>query len=75
MKDEHKNGKKMARNGCNTVIYKETFVSNHSLLESFLSNSVFAPSHEPLIWTEGLEEKLQPRLKLRIFQNPFFLLM
>ena len=31
MKDEHTNGKKMARNGCNTVIYKGTFVSNHSL--------------------------------------------
>ena len=31
MKDEHTNGKKMARNGLNTVIYKGTFVSNHSL--------------------------------------------
>ena len=31
MKDEHTNDKKMARNGRNTVIYKGTFVSNHSL--------------------------------------------
>ena len=31
MKDEHTNGKKMARNGRNTVIYKGTFVSNPSL--------------------------------------------
>ena len=32
MKDKHTNGKKMARNGRNTVIYKGTFVSNHSLI-------------------------------------------
>ena len=31
MKDEHTNGKEMARNGRNKVIYKGTFVSNHSL--------------------------------------------
>jgi hypothetical protein len=31
MKDEHTNGKKMARNGRNTVISKGTFISNHSL--------------------------------------------
>ena len=31
MKDEHTDGKKMARNGRNMVIYKGTFVSNHSL--------------------------------------------
>ena len=32
MEDEHTNGKKLARNGHNTVIYKGTFVSNQSLL-------------------------------------------
>ena len=32
MEDEHTNGKKLARNGRNTVIYKGTFVSNHSLV-------------------------------------------
>ena len=31
MKDEHTYGKKMARNGPTTVIYKGTFVSNQSL--------------------------------------------
>ena len=31
MKDEYTNGKKMARNGRNTVVYKGTFISNHSL--------------------------------------------
>ena len=31
MEDEHTNGKKLARSGHNTVIYKGTFVSNHSL--------------------------------------------
>ena len=31
VKDEHKNGEKMARNFRNTVIYKGTFISNHSL--------------------------------------------
>ena len=34
VKDEHRYGKKMARNGPTTVIYKGTFVSNQSLLES-----------------------------------------
>jgi len=34
MKDKYTNGKKMARNGRNTVIYKGTFVSNHSLVFS-----------------------------------------
>ena len=32
MEDEHTYSKKMARNGPTTVIYKGTFVSNHSLL-------------------------------------------
>ena len=36
MKDEHKYGKKMARNGPTTVIYKGTFVSNQSLLVNSL---------------------------------------
>ena len=36
MKDEYTDGKKMARNGLNTVIYKGTFISNHSLDISFL---------------------------------------
>ena len=31
MKDEHTYCKKMARNGRNMVIYKGTFISNHSL--------------------------------------------
>ena len=31
MKDEHKYGEKMARNGRTKVIYKGTFVSNQSL--------------------------------------------
>ena len=31
MKDEHTYGKKMARYGHNTIVYKGTFVSNHSL--------------------------------------------
>ena len=37
MKDEHTNGKKMARNGRNTVIYKGTFISNHSLPYFFVT--------------------------------------
>ena len=35
MKDEHTNGKKMARNGRNTVISKGTFISNHSLVDTY----------------------------------------
>ena len=41
MKDEHTYGKKMARYGRNTVIYKGTFVSNHSL-ESGITDIVSA---------------------------------
>ena len=42
MEDEHTNGKKLARNGHNTVIYKGTFVSNHSL-SSKSGKSSFGP--------------------------------
>ena len=36
VKDEHTYGKKMARNGPTTVIYKGTFVSNQSLVDYLL---------------------------------------
>ena len=39
VKDEHTYGKKMARNGPKTVIYKGTFVSNQSLLQLLLSQA------------------------------------
>ena len=35
------------------------------LLESFSSNLVLASSHEPLIWTQGLEEKITTMLRVK----------
>ena len=60
MKDEHTNGKKMARNGRNTVIYKGTFVSNHSLV------------YDGRTWSQSLFCLFSVLLKLKKHEIPFF---
>ena len=55
VKDKHTNGKKLARNGRNTIIYKGTFVSNHSLLSQISVvqiNSIQDSSNLPWVQIE-----------------------
>ena len=49
MEDQHTCGKKMARKGRTEVIYKGTFVSNRSLLQSTVISSYIIVIFEPYL--------------------------